>query len=395
MRLPVLWWRDVPMDATEPVELSPLDQFMVEAASRRGRLTLEDFTLFTGLPERVFGGLARRLWNLGLVDWENGIVTPSKDAHRRIAEGDARRRRTITVDLLYLPHSDDLVVIEEGLSDFEQALPHTLSNGAPLPEHLLNSTRDGLLTDRITSGRVLNLPSGVLGPATVTPDEPVHAMAKSRRGGKRGADIPLVPTVECSLTLTFEGSDSSQSAGADETRAVMELRPSSRSRGNASVTLNLGAARGLAMQLRSVDRLLGAHQAALEALGIPSLTADRLEWKVPGRWSLPINGTEAKTLATSGSLTAPVGIEIQTETVHLLTSVEFRAADADARQRIAVDALLDTVLADPAHARKLATRERQADNAERDQVELRRRAWALSHYWVVHALREPEDFAYA
>lgn len=374
IRLPILWWRDVPLAATEPVELSPLDHFLVDAVTRLGRLTHEQFTLFTGLPARVFGGLARRLWNLGLVGWADDVVTPLEEGHRLITENAVSKTRTIVVDLLYLPHTDDLIVIEDGLGEFERALPRTLSNGAPLPDNLLGLTRDGLLADHIAAGRVVNLPPQVLGPAAESIDEPLHAMA-----GVDGAPaIPLVPVIECSATVASD---------RERPRTLLELRLRSQ---NESVVLDLGPVPGLTTVLHDIDKLLGLMASALEPLSVASLSIDRLKQEAPGRWLLPVTGMETMALAATGSLTAPIAIEIRTDHAHLLTSLEIRAADPAAAGLLAVDAFLDTLLADPANVRSLMAREPQIE-----ETVLRRRAWDLGHYWVAYALRERKDFGYA
>jgi hypothetical protein len=374
--LPVLWWRDVPLTEAEPVRLSPLDRFFVEAVTLRGRLDAEEFTTYTGLPGRVFGGLARRLWNLGLVGLADGIATPVEDGHRRAAEGTATRTRTVTRDLLFLPHTDDLIVVEDGLGDFERALPRRVRGRAPLPEGLSGLTRDGLLTDRLAARTIVNLPPQIQGLAAAPTGEPLHAMA----GVEGGSHIPLVPAIECSITVDHR-------AGA--ARALLEVRSHAK---DTSVAVDLGPAPGIIADLYEVDALLGTAPAAMEPLGIAPRTAGEVRHEGPGRWSVPVTGAEAEALAVKGPLTTPSGIEIRTDPdrVHLLTRVEPRPVDAVAERLLARDAFLDTLLADPANVVALMTH-RPPD----DEAPLRRRAWDLGHYWIVHTLREHEDFAYA
>jgi hypothetical protein len=372
--LPVLWWRDVSLTVAEPVELSPLDVFFVEAVTLRGRLDAGEFHAYTGLPARVFGGLARRLWNLDLVGLADGVATPVQDGHRRAAGGTAAKTSTITKDLLFLPHTDDLVVVDGGLGDFERALPRRVGTQAPLPERLAGLTRDTFLKDRFAAGTVVNLPPQVQGVATDSgADEPLHAMA----GVEGRSHIPLIPAVEGAVTVDH---------CADPARAMLEVRSQAK---DASVTVDLGHARGIIADLDDVDSLLST------APRLPSFaphTAGDLRREGPGRWSTPITGTDAEALAAKGSLTRPTGIEIRTEPdrVRLLTSVDLRAADPVAERLLALDTFLDTLLADPANVVTLRTRRPLVDEAT-----LRRRAWDLGHYWIVHVLRENEDFAYA
>lgn len=373
--LPVLWWRDVSVTVAEPVELSPLDVFFVEAVTLRGRLDAEEFHTYTGLPARVFGGLARRLWNLDLVGLADGVATPVQDGHRRAAEGTAAKTSTITKDLLFLPHTDDLVVVDGGLGDFERALPRWVGAQAPLPERLAGLTRDAFLSDRFSAGTVVNMPPQVQGVATSTgADEPLHAMA----GVEGRSHVPLVPAIDCAVTVDHR---------ADPARAMLEVRSQGK---DAPVAVDLGPARGMIADLDDVDALLST---APQLPGFTSHTAGDLRREGPGRWSIPISGTDAEALAAKGSLTRPTSIEIRTEPdrVRLLTCVELRAADPVAERLLALDAFLDTLLAaGPANVVTLMARSPSGDEAA-----LRRRAWDLGHYWIVHALRENEDFAYA
>jgi hypothetical protein len=373
--LPVLWWRDVSLTVAEPVELSPLDMFFVEAVTLRGRLDAEEFHTYTGLPARVFGGLARRLWNLDLVGLSAGVAVPVQDGHRRAAEGTAAKTSTITTDLLFLPHTDDLIVVDGGLGDFERALPRRIGSHAPLPERLAGLTRDAFLSDRFSAGTVVNMPPQVQGVATNSDaDEPLHAMA----GAERRSHIPLIPAIDCAVTVDHR---------ADPARATLEVRSQDK---DASVAVGLGPAQGIIADLNEVDALLSTSP---QLPGFASNTAGDLRRTGPGRWSIPINGTEAEALAAKGSLTRPTGIEIRTEPdrVRLLTCVELRAADAVAERLLALDAFLDTLLAaGPANVTALTAR-----SPSHDEAALRRRAWDLGHYWIVHTLRENEDFAYA
>jgi hypothetical protein len=372
--LPVLWWRDVSLTIAEPVELSPLDVFFVDAVTLRGRLDAEEFRLYTGLPARVFGGLARRLWNLDLVDLADGVATPVQDGHQPAAEGTAVTTSTITKDLLFLPHTDDLIVVDGGLGDFERALPRRIGNQAPLPARLAGLTRDTFLHDRFRTGTVVNLPPQVQGVATLSyADEPLHAMA----GVEGRSHIPVVPAIEGAITVDHR---------ADPARAMLEVWSPAK---DDPVAIDLGPARGIIDDLDEVDALLGTTP---ELPGFAPYTAEGLRRDGPGRWSIPITGTDAEAMAAQGSLTRPTGIEIRTEAdrVRLLTCLNLRAADPAAERLLALDAFLDTLLANPDNVVGLMTRRPPGDEAA-----LRRRAWDLGHYWIVHALRENEDFAYA
>jgi hypothetical protein len=373
--LPVLWWRDVSLTVAEPVELSPLDMFFVEAVTLRGHLDAEEFRAYTGLPARVFGGLARRLWNLDLVGLSDGVSVPVRDGHRRATEGTAAKTSTITKDLLFLPHTDDLIVVDGGLGDFERALPRQVDAQAPLPGQFAGLARDAFLSDRFSAGTVVNMPPQVQGVATnLGADEPLHAMAEAE--GR--SPIPLVPAIDCAIAVDHR---------ADPARALLEIRPQGK---DAPVVVDLGPAPGIIADLDEVDALLST---APQLPGFPARAGGELKREEPGRWSIPVSGTDAEALAAKGSLTRPTGIEIRTEPdrVRLFTCVELRATDPVAEQLLALDEFIDTLLAaDPATVVTVTARSPFGDEAA-----LRRRAWGLGHYWIVHALRENEDFAYA
>ncbi|MEV0647434.1 hypothetical protein AB0I28_19400 [Phytomonospora sp. NPDC050363] len=369
-RMPVLWWRDVPLAASEPVELTPLDRFVIEAAMKLGRLGKEDFELFTGLPQRVFGGLARRLWSLNMVELTDGIITTSAGAADGLADGTAPRTRDINTDLLFLPYTDDLIAVEGGLGDFERAIPRTQRNGVPLPDRFHGLSRHELLRERVRAGSVLNLPAGVTGPANDSVDEPLDAMA----GVKGDPTIPLIPTIECSITVPHD---------LQHPHVILELTAK-----NASARLDVGAPAGLIRWLTSVDRELQREPTSLRPLGAGTFDSARLRYHDLGRWSVQVDGREASRLAELGSLTAARCIDIRKEDVRLLSSIALRPSDPAAEELFALDEFLDRLLGAPDEVYELAK------SFTGDRAVLRRRAWTLGHFWIVHVLREAEDFAY-
>lgn len=220
-RLPVLWWRDVPVVQLEPVELNELDVFVVEAAARLGQLPASTFTELTGLHELVFTTLGRRLQALELVEWQHEALVPTGNSAPALTEATAERRTTTTLDFLYLPDTDDLLVIEEGLSDFERTDPK-VAGVAPVSTELHQLTLREFLATRIKDRRVANLPPSVVELAAWDgTDDLVTAMA----GAKPAPPVPVAPAIEVSATIVLDG---------DRPQAILEVAPRPKRRGQDS-----------------------------------------------------------------------------------------------------------------------------------------------------------------
>lgn len=391
--LPVLWWRDVPVVQLEPVELNELDMFVVEAAARLGRLSSSTFTDLTGLHDLVFTTLGRRLKTLELVNWQQGTLVSTESSAPALTEATAERRTTTTLDFLYLPDTDDLLVVDGGLSDFERYEPR-LAGLAPVPTALHGVTLREFLSSRIDERRVANLPPAVVGLAALDDaDEPVTAMA----GAKPSPPVPVAPAIEVAATIVLDD---------ERSRTVLEVTPRS-DRGGAArrgrdpdqaVTLDISGAAGCVDAWRRIEERLSWREhraAAIEALTPIPLGYTTLQPDGPGRWSVAITGPRAEDLAKDGALTRPLGLEIREEHAHLRTVVRFAPADAAAELLFARDTLIQQILGSPKDV--VGVLDIHADIVEEvgGHDIVRDRAWDLGHHWVVHAMRERQDFSYA
>lgn len=392
-RLPVLWWRDVPVVAAERVELNELDRFVVEAASRLGHLDASAFAEFTGLPELVFTALGRRLHTLGLLRWRDGALMTTDHSASVLTEATVARRIIITLDFLYLPHTDDLLVVEDGLAEFEKAGPQ-LAGAAPLPSELHGATRRELLSSKIKDRSVVNLPPSVIELAlTDEGDEPITAMA----GVKPTPPVPVCPAMEGSATVVYDG---------DRPQVMLDVGQHQRRRGKANrsreagvqVTLDISGATGLVSAWNRIAAKGGEPEyraAAVGALASTLLDPDMLRARDPGRWWLAVTGPQAADLAKQCSLTRPIGLEVCDEHVHVVSTVQLTPADNAAKQLFALDSLIDQLLVQPAAVVDTVTAEQNTVDRVGGPHAVRRRAWMLGHRWMVHALREKQDFDYA
>jgi hypothetical protein len=391
--LPVLWWRDVPVVQLEPVELNELDVFVIEAAARLGRLPASTFTELTGLQALVFTTLGRRLQNLELVEWQDGALAPTGSSAPALTEATAERRTTTTLDFLYLPDTDDLLVVEGGLSDFERTNPK-VTGLAPVPTNLHELTLGEFLASRIKERRVANLPSSVVDLATLdAADEPVAEMA----GARPHPPVPVAPVIEVSATVVLD---------PDRPRAVLEVAPrpdrGGKERGGRngeqSVMLDISGAEGCIDAWRWVEERLGEREhraAAVQALAPIPLGYATPQSGGPGRWSVAVTGAQAEDLANRGSLTRPIGLEIREEHAHVRTVVRFAPADESAERLFALDMLIQHFLGAPGEVVDMVGQQAAVVAKVGGLDVVWDRAWDLGHHWIMYALREQQDFSYA
>jgi hypothetical protein len=388
-RIPVLWWRDVTVLVAEPVELSILDRFAVESARRLGCLTAGDFLEFTGLPDMVFAALARRLHTLDLIEWRGDALLPNGRDMDLDEISSTTRTTTNSLDFLYLPESDDLVAITDGLGEFERAWPRR-SQVSPLPERLHAVSRRELLATRIADRTVVGLPASVVGLADTEQDEPLTAMA----GASPDSLIPVCPAFECSALVIQNGG---------RTRVSLDIgkRRSRRGKDNGDgvpVTLDLGRADGLVAVWQQVAAKIGAREnrpAVLHAVAKVELDPRQLRFTPDQEWSLGLTGPQAEELAKRGPLTEPVGIEVRDEHAHVSVAIRLTPADAAAERIFALDSLISGLLARPKEVLEVITEQSTLVNMVGGPQAVWRRAWALGHFWIAHRLREQEDFDYA
>jgi hypothetical protein len=261
------------------------------------------------------------------------------------------------------------MVVEEGLGEWERQVPKVTA-AAPLPERLHGVNVRTLLSERIAAKRVANLPENVVG-LTDGADEPVTAMA----GADRTTPLPICPVVEVAATVLQDG--------ARPTVRVDVVCESGK-----TVTVDLSGAAGLVAQWSTLAADLatepGDAEAAMRAIGLtaPPWPAPRRDG--PGRWQVTVDGTQARALAGTGLLTAPIGLEARHTHARIVRAVRLAPGDAEAAAMIDLDAALQKALLDGVSAHDVTERGR-----------LMARAWQLRYFPLVYALREAEDFDYA
>jgi hypothetical protein len=384
-RLAMLWWRDIQVTVAEHVELSPLDHFALAAVARLGSLDAPAFEEFTGLPPLVFNGLARRLHSLRLLEWRDDVMHPWRDRGSAQNAQNATRSSTMSVDLLYLPETDDLLVIPEGLSAWERSGVNPVG-AAPVPLAMHEISFRELISAKLRAGRIADMPPDVVSLADES-DEELTAMA----GAAPRPPVPVCPVFECAATLVL---------GEQQRETQVEFIGNSKRRASreSRMTLDLSGAPGLAERWsRAVSGLPDRSDEldkAMRALGLtepphPQLTVDDF-----GFWWLSVSGRHARVLGKTALLTLPVGLEIRRRHVHATVALRLRPADDDARALIGRDEALQAVLQD------YVTQGGPIDHQDPRVREgggvtvLMARAWHLKYFTVVHAMREKEDFAY-
>jgi hypothetical protein len=386
-RLAILWWRDVPVVTAESVELNELDKFVVSAVGRLGHLHSQAFEEFTGLPPLVFNGLARRLHSLGLLEWRDGVLRRSDPPGRSEPDGTASRSGTATLDFLYLPETDDLVVVDTGLADWEKAAPAPVG-AAPLPEALHGTTVRTLLQKKIERREVLNLPKRVIMLADGD-DEALTEMA----GASPQPAVPVCPVFRCAATVVLDR------LGPAIQLDVKGDVPGGRSgEQEVRVTLDLSGAVGLVeLWSRGVTEFADNPDetaTAMQALGLVESPWPAVRWDEDGNRLLAVDGRQADILAPSALLTRPIGLEVRQRHAHVTVALQLEPADERAGRMIKLDSILQELLqkhSTPGWDPGL----RDLDASDVGGVTaLRARAWHLKYYTLVHAIREAEDFDY-
>jgi hypothetical protein len=387
-RLAILWWRDVAVTTIEPVELNELDEFAMSAVGSLGYLHAPAFEEFTGLPPLIFNGLARRLHSLGLLEWRDGLLRPSDGPGRPETVGPPSRTATATLDFLYLPETDDLIVVDESLAVWERAAIAPVG-AAPLPRTLHHTSVRTLLADRIQQRRIPNLPDNIIALAGGD-DEALTTMT----GAKPQPPVPVCPVFQCAATVVRgQHRPEIQLDVTGATKRRRQNEPESR------VTIDISGATGLVQRWsHAVNEFADEPDEAdkaMRALGLteppwPSLRSDEA-----GSWWLPINGRQAQALAHHALLTVPIGLEVRQRHARVAAALQLEPADEDARKMIERDSVLQEVLQDQGPQGRPIGRHNLNVRDVGGITALRARAWQLKYYSLVHAMREAEDFDYA
>ncbi|GIH08275.1 hypothetical protein Rhe02_63420 [Rhizocola hellebori] len=384
--LAVLWWRDVRITFTEPIELNELDEFAVAAVTRLGSLSAQDFEEFTGLPPLIFNGLARRLHSLGLLDWRDGTLRPTAAEDPSEMPRKAAKTTTASVDLVYLPGTDELLVAHEGLAVWERAGLQPIG-ASPLPETLHRTTFRNFISARVRQGRVAGLPANAI-ELTEGDDEPLTAMV----GAHPEPPVPVCPVFLCAATLVL---------GEGRSQALLDAseNPRKKSKKANRVTIDVSDAKGLIGRWAgAVTELTGKPslvEEAMRSLGLaeppwPSLVQDH-----SGAWRLSIDGRHAQTLSREGLLTLPIGLEICEPDFNVTMALVLEPVDDEARQLIRLDRVLQETLQRYGAGDSAIGKHHAGIREVGGIARLMSRAWQLRFYSLVYQAKESEHFDYA
>ncbi|MFG1675100.1 hypothetical protein [Micromonospora sp. NPDC049282] len=366
--VPLRWWRSVPFDRAAPVQMTPLERFVLDLAMTTGMADPGEFFEITNLPgTTLLPVAARRLVAAG-------ALARDGDGYRPLSPGAERAARTRTVyrsrrtglDVVLLPRTGDLLALDprsSGLREVDRLRPRSVGN-APVPPWLATRTLGDELRARLVAGTL----AGVDQETTEVPESAAESSEISRHGWCR--------VYRCRGELRLDG---------DHLRPVLTLPGNDR---NDPVSLDLPGAAGLAASwLGLVDAL---DDPAVRAgawdglLGWSERVALRMERTGPARWRCAISGRIARRLAEQGrNLALPLGLVARSEDAVIEMAIDLVDADRTAEALIEVDRRLTAAAEPGADASVLP-----------DSPELRDRAWRLGFPGLVYALREAEDFRY-
>ncbi|MDW5330306.1 hypothetical protein [Plantactinospora sp. KLBMP9567] len=367
--VPIRWWRGVPFERATPVQMTPLERFVLELAMTTGRADPDEFFEITNLPgATLLPVAARRLVAAGALARDGDGYRPlSPDAERAARTRTVYRTRQVSLDVVLLPRTDDLLALDprsSGLREVDRLRPRSAGN-APVPPRLAGSTLADELRARLAAGTV----AGV--------DEETTDVSESATGSPVVSGTGWCPVYRCRGELRVDG---------DRYRPVLTL-PGDGKRDPVSLELP-GATRLAEYWLGLIDALYdpAVRARAWDALlGGTQRMAPRTERTGPVRWRCWISGALARRLADRGrNLALPLGLAARGEDAVVEVAIDLVGADRTAETLIEVDRRI-TAAAEPG-----------ADTtALPSSPELRDRAWRLGFPGLVYALREAEDFRYA
>ncbi|WIM99657.1 hypothetical protein ACTOB_003317 [Actinoplanes oblitus] len=385
------YWRRVPVRKQTTSALSRLELFVLEIAATLGGVRERDLTAITGLPGQLLAPLARRLLRAGALIPVPGGYAPAPDQAAQVfAAGRLREIREARVDLVYLPETDEMISVGDGLASIDNRRLDPTGQ-APAAAEIARTPWPEFIGDRIRSHRIAGLSPDIvdIGPSAdhspLLPGDfcPVYRCnAQVRRRG------PAL-TVE----LTLKGTSPRKRRG--ETSGLRQA------------TISLGGA----------DRLAAGWSAATV---LPQQPADRAEiWTAllgrPGEdvpaieqvdaitWRVHLTEASARQLADSGrDLAQSLMLRIAAEACTAHVVVELFATDPGSRALIDRDRVLaqaEWTGADLADLEKalahLAGELPYELSGLLVPAAVRDRAWQLKRYHLAYTLRRREDFRYA
>jgi hypothetical protein len=354
------WWRNVPVRVRTALALTAMERFVLDVAATFGASAPTEFEEITNLPARLLPVLGRRLVAAGALT-PHGTPANAALTHGMLAADELFTERTRTVDVVSLPATDELVILDpattgRALRGWEKA------RVAPAGQYPVGTAlAERTVADLLSAAGTVADPAGAGGGALAFPDGlcAVYRCSAQVVEGP-GATVRLSIGGEApGLTLTGVPRLVEGWAAADR---VMTVRP------QAVWQALLGDADGT-----------GRH-------AVPRRSG-------PARWDLPVNGAQAARLAAARrNLAVPVGLAVTTADVVVEVAVRVTADDDQAAAAIDVDtAITEAVTAGSSLG---ALHHRLAADVAASRAVLDR-TWQLGHYPLAYALREAEDFGYA
>lgn len=402
--LPLLYWRGVPVRATEPRELTVLERFVLELGLSLGGVRPADFAEVTSLPATILAGATWRLVADGsLVPQQDGWAVAHARAAQTLRRQAVARVTDAAADFVLLPRTGDLLAARGAAGGWLRGLDLKLAaeERAPLPAALAGVPRAAYLGERVRGGTVAGLGAEVVDVPLPVEDPPLHADA-----GQPG-EPPTCPAYRCRARVRRSPSGDHRVDAVITGRARRGTRQGDDAR--VEVEADLSGAEALVATWLELTSALRHHEVQRDAwrvLGPPSTgygrpPMNRVSRRGPVEWNLHVGGAAAAALCDDGrSLTEPMGLAVTGEEAVVEVVCWFFPDDDQARGLFAREELVQRLLnsPDPAGvfgaACRAAAEQLPASAAVLAPHAVRTRVWQLGHYQLVYRLREIEDFPY-
>jgi len=400
--VPLVGWRDVPVQKEVRDELTSLERFVLEMALKLGVVTAEDFAEVVSLPQQVLAAGATRLVAGGALHLVGDRYEVETDvATRALAERGIRRLLPTTADFVLLPRTGDLFALPARKKAWLRQLETTRLvpvGNAPVPPNLWLQRRSEYLASRIRAGDVILLDPGIADVSKVEDDPPLVPPT-----GREEAR--LCPSYRCRAEVTVDDS------GTPVVHA--DLHGKARKRKSAGDTSD--ETKFVTVRLTGAENLVGEWLALTRALEQASVLADAWQVVVPAvtgvptpvsrrgpvEWDFPLDHHAARSVVSRKQrLDQQMGLSVASHTATATLVCRFVPNDDAARGLFAVDTAVGGLLTsvEPSAAATdicaRAAAEHGVPAARVGRQAVHHRAWDLGYHRLVYALREAEDFHY-
>jgi hypothetical protein len=406
-QLPLLGWRDVPVLHEARQELTVLERFVLEMALSLGTVSAEDFAEVVSLPRQVLAAGATRLTAAGALHVvTNGYQVEPTIATRALREQGIRRPVPATADFVLLPRTGDLIAVPSAKKSWLRQLELARiapARNAPVPPELWDQRRSSYLAARVQTGTATLLDSGVVEIPVPVDDPPLIA-----NGNGKASTVRLCGAYHCRAEVTRD------KRGRHTVRAVIYGKP--RRRKSRSESDQANGSVEVPIQLTGAEHLVSEWLAL--AAGLADPVNQRAAWREicpadatqsfrnarrrgPMEWEFSL--TERAALAVARDrrpLDKPVGLTLENDEAAVQLIGWLVPEDDEARVLFARDRAISQLLTavNPAAQLVTACKKAAADLGvtvgRLTPQDIRDRAWELTYYSLVYALREAEDFPY-